>query len=98
MFKGLYIEQVEKEWTEYPVLRFDMSSSKHMKKEQLENYLRDMLAANEERFGISTNSPEPSLRLKNLIAKVHEKTGKQVVILIDEYDAPLLDVLHELEQ
>ena len=98
LFKGLYIEQVEKEWTEYPVLRFDMSSSKHMKKEQLENYLRDMLAANEERFGISTNSPEPSLRLKNLIAKVHEKTGKQVVILIDEYDAPLLDVLHEREQ
>ena len=98
LFKGLYIEQVEKEWTEYPVLRFDMSSSKHMKKEQLEDYLRDMLAANEERFGISTNSPEPSLRLKNLIAKVYEKTGKQVVILIDEYDAPLLDVLHEREQ
>ena len=98
LFKGLYIEQVEKDWTEYPVLRFDMSSSKHMKKEQLEDYLRDMLAANEERFGISTNSPEPSLRLKNLIAKVYEKTGKQVVILIDEYDAPLLDVLHEREQ
>ena len=98
LFKGLYIEQVEKEWTEYPVLRFDMSSSKHMEKEQLEDYLRDMLAANEERFGISTNNPEPSLRLKNLIAKVYEKTGKQVVILIDEYDAPLLDVLHEREQ
>ena len=98
LFKGLYIEQVEKDWTEYPVLRFDMSSSKHMKKEQLEDYLRDMLAANEERFGISTNNPEPSLRLKNLIAKVYEKTGKQVVILIDEYDAPLLDVLHEREQ
>ena len=98
LFKGLYIEQIEKDWTEYPVLRFDMSSSKHMKKEQLEDYLRDMLAANEERFGISTNSPEPSLRLKNLIAKVYEKTGKQVVILIDEYDAPLLDVLHEREQ
>ena len=60
LFKGLYIEQVEKDWTEYPVLRFDMSSSKHMKKEQLEDYLRDMLSANEERFGISTNSPEPS--------------------------------------
>ena len=98
LFKGLYIEQVEREWTEYPVLRFDMSSSKHMKKEQLEDYLRDMLAANEERFGISTNNPEPSLRLKNLIAKVYEKTGKQVVILIDEYDAPLLDVLHKREQ
>ena len=98
LFKGLYIEQVEKDWTEYPVLRFDMSSSKHMEKEQLEDYLRDMLAANEERFGISTNNPEPSLRLKNLIAKVYEKTGKQVVILIDEYDAPLLDVLHEREQ
>ena len=98
LFKGLYIEQVEKDWTEYPVLRFDMSSSKHMDKEQLEEYLRHILAKNETRFGISADHPEPNIRLMNLIASVYKKTGKQVVILIDEYDAPLLDVVHEKEQ
>ena len=47
LFKGLYIEQVEKEWTEYPVLRLSLASSKHMEKEQLENYLLYILEENE---------------------------------------------------
>ena len=98
LFKGLYIEQVEKEWTEYPVVRLSLASSKHMDKEQLENYLLYILENNEKRFGISANHPEPNVRLSNLISSVYEKTGKQVVILIDEYDAPLLDVMHEKEQ
>ena len=98
LFKGLYIENVEKEWTEYPVVRLSLSSSKHMDKEQLENYLLYILEENEKRFGISANQHEPNIRLKNLISSVYEKTGKQVVILIDEYDAPLLDVMHEEEQ
>ena len=98
LFKGFYIEQVEKEWTEYPVVRLDMSSSKHMEKEQLENYLLYILENNEKRFGISANHPDPNVRLSNLISSVYEKTGKQVVVLIDEYDAPLLDVMHEKEQ
>ena len=95
LFKGLFIETVEKEWTEYPVLRFDMSLGKHMEKEQLERYLLYILGENEKRFGISSDSKDPNVRLKNLIINVSEKTGKKVVILIDEYDAPLLDVVHE---
>ena len=98
LFKGLYIEQVEKEWTEYPVVRLSLASSKHMEKEQLENYLLNILGENEKRFGISANQREPNIRLSNLISSVYEKTGKQVVVLIDEYDAPLLDVMHEKEQ
>ena len=98
LFKGLYIEQVEKEWTEYPVLRLSLASSKHMEKEQLEDYLLHILEEHERRFGISANHSEPNIRLMNLITSVYEKTGKQVVILIDEYDAPLLDVLHEKEK
>ena len=98
LFKGLYIEQVEKEWTEYPVLRLSLASSKHMEKEQLEDYLLHILEEHEKRFGISANHSEPNIRLMNLITSVYEKTGKQVVILIDEYDAPLLDVLHEKEK
>ena len=97
LFKGLYIESVEKEWTEYPVLKFSMASGKHMEKEQLERYLLNILEENERRFGLSSDSKDPNVRLKKLIFNVHEKTGKKVVVLIDEYDAPLLDVAHEEE-
>ena len=95
LFKGLYIDKVEKEWTEYPVLRFSMASGKHMEKDQLERYLLNLLKENEKRFGLSSDIIDPNVRLKNLIMDVYEQTGKQVVVLIDEYDAPLLDVVHE---
>ena len=95
LFKGLFIETVEKEWTKYPVLRFSMASGKHMEKEQLERYLIYILEENERRFGITSDSIDPNVRLKNLITTAYEKTGKPVVVLIDEYDAPLLDVVHE---
>ena len=95
LFKGLAIEQREKEWTEYPVLRFDMSLGKHMEKDQLERYLLYILEENEKRFGLTSDLTDTNTRLKNLITTVYEQTGKQVVVLIDEYDAPLLDVVHE---
>ena len=97
LFKGLFIETVEKDWTEYPVLRLSMASGKHMEKDQLERYLLNILQENERRLGISSDSKDPNVRLKNLIFSAYEKTGKKVVVLIDEYDAPLLDVVHEKE-
>jgi len=98
LFKGLAIEKLEKDWTEYPVLHFSMAMGKHMEKEQLERYLIYILKENERRFGIQSNLIDPNLRLADLITTLYEKTGKQVVVLIDEYDAPLLDVAHETEQ
>ena len=95
LFKGLAIEQLEKEWTEYPVLHFSMASGKHMEKEQLLRYLLFILKKNEEKYDIEDDSVDPNLRLSNLITTAYQKTGRQVVILIDEYDAPLLDVVHE---
>ena len=98
LFKGLAIEKLEKDWTEYPVLHFSMAMGKHMEKEQLERYLIYILKENERRFGIQSDLIDPNLRLADLITTLYEKTGKQVVVLIDEYDAPLLDVAHEKEQ
>ncbi len=98
LFQGLAMEQLEKEWTEYPVLHFDMSGGKHMEKEQLERYLSSILEKEEGKFGYRSEKIDANLRLIDLIDIAYEKTGKQVVVLIDEYDAPLLDVAHEKEQ
>ena len=98
LFKGLAIEKLEEDWTEYPVLHFDMSGGKHMEKEQLEKYLDDMLNEQEELLGLSNNKKAPNLRLKDLILQLYKQTGRQVVVLIDEYDAPLLDVAHDKDK
>ena len=95
LFKGLFIETVEKEWTVYPVLRLSMASGKHMEKEQLERYLGNRLAEYEEKYGINNPATDNNDRLTALIQAAYHKTGKKVVIIIDEYDAPLLDVVHE---
>ncbi len=98
LFEGLAIEKLEKEWNEYPVLHFSLAGGKHMEKEQLDRYLLFILKENEDRFGVDCDSPDPNVRLLNLIKTVTVKTGKQAVVLIDEYDAPLLDVAHEKEK
>ena len=98
LFEGLAIEKLEKEWNEYPVLHFSLAGGKHMEKEQLDRYLLFILKENEDRFGVDCDSPDPNVRLLNLIKTVTAKTGKQAVVLIDEYDAPLLDVAHEKEK
>ena len=94
LFKGLAIEKLEKEWTEHPVLHFDMSGGKHMEKEQLERYLGFILENEERKWGIDHPQIDANNRLIELINTAYEKSGKQVVVLIDEYDAPLLDVAH----
>mgnify|MGYP000692453047 FL=1 len=95
LFKGLAIEKLEKDWTEYPVFHFSLAGGKHMEKDQLVRYLLYILKVNEEKFGIVNDSPDPNVRMLNLIKTVYEQTGQKVVVLIDEYDAPLLDVVHE---
>lgn len=95
LFRGLAIEKLEKEWTGYPVLHFDMSMAKHADKDGLESLLDFMLAEYESMFNIDVVSENANLRLTNLIKRAYEQTGEKVVVLIDEYDAPLLDVVHE---
>ena len=95
LFKDLAIEKLETEWTKYPVLHFDMSGGKHMEKDQLVRYLLYIIEKNEKQFGVKSDSIDPNVRLSNLIETIYQQTGQKVVVLIDEYDAPLLDVVHE---
>ena len=95
LFEGLAIEKLEQKWMEYPVLHFDMSGGKYMEKEQLEDYLSNRLEAEEKKWGIAHSKRGVNDRLTELITTAYEISGKQVVVLIDEYDAPMLDVAHE---
>lgn len=98
LFKGLAIDSMETEWTKYPVLHFDMSMAKHVDKQRLENELKRQLARYNEKYGLTANKDlDLNGQLTNLIISAYEQTGRQVVVLIDEYDAPLLDVVHEEE-
>lgn len=98
LFKGLAIEKLEMEWTEFPVLHFDMSGGKHLDKDELETYIGYQLENLEHKFGITQHREGVNNRLDNLITTAYKQTSKQVVVLIDEYDAPLLDVVHEDEK
>ena len=97
LFQGLAMERLEKEWIEYPVLHFDMSTAKHVDKEQLLQELNLKLSEYESVYGKGEEEINPNQRLMGLIKRAYKQTGRQVVVLIDEYDAPLLDVVHEKE-
>ena len=94
LFKGLAIEGLEKDWTEYPVLHFDMSTFKNCNLKDLQSKFNYKLSEYESIWGKNPESETPGDRFKNLIISAKEQTGKPVIIIIDEYDAPLLDVLH----
>lgn len=95
LFKGLAIEKLETEWMSYPVFHFDMSLAKHVDRERLESMLNIQLYRYEEVYGRLDGEVMLNDRLTGLIQRAYQQTGKQVVVLIDEYDAPLLDVMHE---
>ena len=91
LFKGLAIEKLEKDWTEYPVLHLDLSGKTYNKAEDLDMILDMHLCQWEKTIGMQARYSEPDLRFQSIIDTAYELTGKWVVILIDEYDKPLLD-------
>lgn len=99
LFNGLDMEQLEKDWTVYPVLHIDFSGSKYMEAESLRASINVQLLLWENVYGRQEGEDTFSLRLEGIIRRAYEQTGQQVVVLVDEYDAPMLDSNnnHELQ-
>ncbi len=98
LFEGLYIYDKEKEWKKHPVIRIDLSSGKYYEKERLHGTLNGILRRIEEDWGLKAiDEYNYDDRLSNLIKAAYSQTGEKVVVLIDEYDAPMLDSMHQPE-
>ena len=96
LFEGLKIMDLEQQWEQYPVIRLDISSAKaQVDAAALRHSLAYMLSTYEKLYGNNPMELTPGQKFTGIIQRAYEKTGKQVVVIIDEYDAPLLDVLHD---
>ena len=93
LFKGLALEQLEKDWTVHPVLHLDLNAAKYTNPEALTSILDGHFRYFEETYGINSNGQSLSERFNNIIRCAYEKTGQKVVILVDEYDKPLLQAI-----
>ena len=96
LFEGLKIMDLETEWEQYPVIHIDLSVAKRQPSaDDLRHTLMWLMNPLCEKYGHSDLETSPGKMLNGLIHRAYEQTGKQVAVIIDEYDAPLLDVLHE---
>lgn len=96
LFEGLKIMDLEKDWKQYPVLRFDISMLKDMPIELMPSGLESQLRNYEDIYGIPREEEKtPGKRFAGLIRRAHKQTGIQVVVIIDEYDAPMLTHMHD---
>ncbi|MDE6291619.1 MAG: ATP-binding protein [Muribaculaceae bacterium] len=95
LFKGLEIEKLEKDWKCYPVLRFDLSPANYTEPARLISCIEGSFRSIETEYGLSAIGDNLSVRFMSLIEQAYRKYGEKVVILIDEYDKPILDCLHD---
>ena len=95
LFKGLAMERLEKDWKRYPVIHLSLASVKETNKKEIDEIISNRLKSIEKEFGFRRESNGHGERLYNLIVNCYEKYGERVVVILDEYDAPLLNVLHE---
>ena len=93
LFGGLAIADLEKDWIEYPVLRMDLSGKSYVSAEVLLQVLDEYLSHWEKKYGVNNKFTEPGIRFGNVIEAACAKTGCPVVILVDEYDKPIVDNL-----
>ena len=97
LFEGLAIDSLESAWQVHAVLRFDFSRSRILGAQSIGNLIDNLLAGHEEVYGRDERiaKEEYGLRLWSIIRKARAKTGQKVVLLVDEYDAPLLDSMRD---
>ena len=95
LFEGLAIEKLEKEWTEHPILHLDLNIARYASTSDLEDILNRNLVAWEKLYGADPAERSLPLRFAGIIDRAYHKTGQRAVILIDEYDKPLLQNLHD---
>lgn len=98
LFKDLYINSTPWDWEPYPVLYLDLNIQKYKNEGELDDLIEHRLIAWEKEYGIEPNVLNQSIRFSEVIRKAAEKTGKGVVILVDEYDKPLVNNLHDRQR
>ena len=97
LFDGLAIANLETDWKEYPIFHFDFNTGLYTNIEGLTSTMDYQLLKLEQRFGIDKAGFSLSDRFRELISRAYEQTGQKVVILVDEYDKPLLETIGNLE-
>jgi hypothetical protein len=97
LFKGLAIYDLETEWKKYPIFHIDLNTANFREKDSLYTVLNDYLTTWECKYGTRESEATLALRFKGVIARAAEKEGCGVVILIDEYDKPILQTLRDPE-
>uniref|UniRef100_UPI0040386F51 ATP-binding protein n=1 Tax=Segatella hominis TaxID=2518605 RepID=UPI0040386F51 len=97
LFEGLAIYDLETEWKKYPIFHIDLNTANFREKDSLYNVLNDYLTGWEDKYGARESEATLPLRFKGVIARAAEKEGRGVVILIDEYDKPILQTLRDPE-
>ena len=98
LFEGLKIMDLEKEWKTYPVLHFIMSGLKNLKVSEAKTKLESMIRGYENIYGRDQLSITPGDRFRGLIHRAYEQTGEKAVVILDEYDAPVMRLLYDKEQ
>jgi len=93
LFEGLQIAELEKDWTKYPVIYLDFNRDSYSNIDFFNQSLDTNLSIHEKKWGKEENETTPASRLVGLIHRAYEKSGKQVVVLIDEYDKPLISTM-----
>lgn len=95
LFHGLKIDGLEKDWTTFPVLNMSFANAKDVTENSINSIIDKMLENFEKDFGVEKSSDDCGVRFSELIKNIAKKTGQKVVVIIDEYDAPMLDAIHD---
>ena len=94
LFRGLAIDGLETEWAVHPVFHVDFNGTNFTKEDVLEVMLQDYVRKWEQEYGVQANEAlDVGLRFRNVLEAAHRQTGRRAVVLVDEYDKPVLDVL-----